>query len=69
MNVKRKGRKPINTEALDWIEKQKKKTFTLTRDMWRLATPPGAHILRKKLGMEFKVQSLIDNSGWILTKK
>lgn len=69
MEVKKSGRKPINLEQFLRIKKAgSKKIIVLKRD-WKLATPPGAWILRKYLKAEYTVQSLLDNTGWVIKKK
>ncbi len=66
--VKGPGRKPINSLAIDKIAKAGVKEILITRKEWRLVVPPGAHILREKLGCEYHVSSLEDNTGWIIKK-
>lgn len=68
IQVKRAGRKPTNEKAFNLIAAIKKGKFiiVLAKD-WNLKTSPGRHIIRKHTGREFKVESLIDNSGWKCT--
>lgn len=69
METKKKGRRPINTEAFDFIRNQPTKQFVLPRYVWKLVTPPGAHILRKNIGKEYEVRTLMDDSGWLIKRK
>ncbi len=62
-----KGRKRINQPAFDKIKAAGKKEVIITKKEWNLATPPGAHILRKYLKDEYKVQSLVEG-GWVIKK-
>ena len=65
--TKKSGRKRINQKAFDKIASNTHKKTFITKREWNLVTPPGAHILRKYLNREFKVETLVDNSGWIVT--
>lgn len=66
--VKRKGRKPSNAKAFDRISKVKKgDSIIVTRDEWQIKTVPGQHIIRRHTGREFRVETLLDDSGWKVT--
>ena len=69
MEVKRKGRRPINEEAFEKIRRAGNKEVLIKKEEWNLATPPGAHILRKVLNEEYQVNTLLDDSGWIIKMK
>ncbi len=62
------GRKPINLPALTKIANMPGKEIIIRRKDWKLVVPPGAHILRQKLGREYEVASLKDDSGWLIKK-
>lgn len=68
MQVKKKGRKPINDRAFTKIREAGRKEVLVTRKEWKLVTPPGAYILRKYLKAEYQVQTLIDDSGWVIKR-
>lgn len=64
MEVKPKGRKRTNQAAFDVILKAGRKPVDIKKKDWKLATPPGAFILRKYLKREYEVRTLADDSGW-----
>lgn len=66
LEVKKKGRPRTNEEAFMRIARAGFKTVVIKKKEWKLATPPGAHLLRKYLKNEYQVHSLADNSGWIV---
>lgn len=68
MEVKRKGRKPINSKAFDKIRAAGKKEVYISAKEWNLVTPPGAYILRKYLKAEYQVKTTIDDKGWMIKK-
>ena len=68
LQVKRPGRKPTNTAAFGKIASAGKKQITILKKEWKLKVPPGAHILRKYLKAEYKVNSLENGKGWIIKK-
>lgn len=69
IQVKKKGRKPRNTEAFDKIKAIKVGEFILiTKKEWKIMPIPGAHVIRRYTGLEFKVETLADDSGWKLTR-
>lgn len=68
MQLKPKGRKIKNQKALDMIVECGKKPCYMTKRVWKLKRPPGSYILRKRLGAEFEVRTLADESGWIIKK-
>lgn len=68
MEVKRKGRKRTNQAAFDLIEAAGSKPVVVKKKAWKLATPPGAHILRKYLKREYEVRTLKDESGWLVKR-
>jgi len=66
--VKKRGAKTPNEKALKIINAiEKGQSQILDKREWVIVTPPGAHILRRHLNREFKVESLIDDSGWKIT--
>ena len=68
IKVKKRGRPPKNSGAFITInEIPVGEWLILYRDAWFLRTPPGAHLLRKRLNREFKVETLADDSGWKIT--
>jgi hypothetical protein len=68
MDVKKKGRPRTNDEAFMRIVRAGNKKTVVKKKEWKLATPPGAHILRKYLKREYKVETLADDSGWLITR-
>lgn len=68
MQVKAKGRRRHNQKALDIIREAGKNRVFITKKQWKLVRPPGAYILRKRLGAEYVVQSLINDEGWVIKK-
>lgn len=66
--TKKAGRKPINLPALTKIANAGRSEVVIRRREWRLVVPPGAHLLRQKLGAEYVVKSLADNSGWVVKR-
>lgn len=68
MEVKRKGRKPINDLAFKKIKDAGKKEIHISAKEWKLVTLPGAYILRQYLKAEYKVQTTIDDKGWVIKK-
>lgn len=68
IEVKKRGPGTPNKKAIDKINKLKKgEHLILKKKEWLLATLPGAYILRSHLNREFKVQTLVDESGWKIT--
>lgn len=65
IEVKKKGKKTRNNTAFEKINAVKKGDFIiLTKEEWDMSTLPGAHIIRRRLNREFKVETLKDDSGW-----
>lgn len=68
VQVKKPGRKPRNQKAFDRIiALEKGESLIMKVKDWKLATPPGANIIRRYTNREFQVQTLIDDSGWQIT--
>lgn len=68
IKVKKAGRKPSNKTAFDAISLIPSGSFLIFKKKnWKLKTLPGAHILRRNLNREFKVETLEDESGWKIT--
>lgn len=66
--VKKRGAKTPNEKALKLINAiEKGDSMILETKEWVIVTPPGAHILRRHLNREFRVEALIDDSGWKVT--
>ncbi len=68
MEVKKKGRRRTNEAALLKIQQAGNKRVAILRKEWKLATPPGAYLLRKYLKKEYEVRTLEDNSGWLIQR-
>ncbi|MEE9409679.1 MAG: hypothetical protein V3V41_02000 [Candidatus Heimdallarchaeota archaeon] len=69
IQVKKKGRKPRNTEAFDKISNVAVGEFIIiTEEEWKIKPIPGAHVIRRYTDLEFKVETLADDSGWKLTR-
>lgn len=64
--VKSKGRKRMNQKAFDTILAAGRKKVVIMKKEWKLATPPGAHLLRKYLKKEYKVQTIEGDIGWVI---
>lgn len=63
-----KGRRRINQAAFDRIEKAGSKPVVVLKTAWKLAIPPGAHILRKYLKTEYEVATLLSGKGWLVKR-
>ena len=69
IEVKKKGRKPRNTAAFDRIKAVEVGGFIIIKKKeWLIKPIPGAHVIRRYTGLEFKVETLADDSGWKLTR-
>lgn len=68
METVKKGRRPINAEAFEAIRRAGAREVVMHRGAWRLAIPPGKHILRQKLGREYSVSRLADDTGWVIKR-
>ena len=68
IKVKKPGRDPKNQKAFDKINSLKKGEFMIMKKKdWKMKTLPGAHIIRRYTNREFKVETLLDESGWVIT--
>lgn len=68
IKVKKPGRDPKNTTAFHKIARIPKGEFIVMKKKdWKMKTLPGAHIIRRYLNREFKVETLLDESGWKIT--
>lgn len=68
IEVKKKGKKTRNNEAIEKISALKKGEFiVLSKKDWKMKTLPGSHLLRRRLSREFQVNTLKDESGWKIT--
>jgi hypothetical protein len=68
IQVKKKGKKTRNNAAFEKINAVKVGDFiVLKNEEWEMGTLPGAHIIRRRLGREFKVETLKDETGWVIT--
>lgn len=68
VEVKKKGKKETNVETISKIGELKiGGSIIVTKKMWKMKTKPGAHLLRRRLGREFIVETLADDSGWKIT--
>ncbi len=66
MGAKIKAKKTRKVYRL--LLKLKKGAFIIVKkEQWDLSTVPGAWIIRKYTGREFKVQTLISRKGWKIT--
>lgn len=63
----KKGRRPINERAFEKIREAGRREVIIKRKEWKLATPPGAYLLRQRIGLEYVVMSLADGSGWVIS--
>ena len=69
IQVKKKGRKPRNEAAFNRIKEVKVDEFIIIeKKEWKIMPIPGAHVIRRYTGLEFKVETLADDSGWKLTR-
>lgn len=66
MQLKKKGRRRTNEKALAKILEAGKTGVVIKRREWKLAEECGKWILRKRLGLEFEVRGLADDSGWFV---
>lgn len=68
VKVKKPGRKSVNQKNYKQIAAIKKgDSLVVKRKDWNIKTVPGQHMLRRNIGREFKVETLIDDSGWLIT--
>lgn len=68
--TKKPGPRPINTDAFNKIKTLGiGKMMVMQKKQWKLIAPPGAIILRRRLGREYEVKSLVDDSGWLISRK
>lgn len=66
--LKPKGRKRTNQAAFDIILAAGKKEVVIMKKEWKLATPPGAHLLRKYLKHEYRVRTIEGDIGWVIKR-
>ena len=69
-NVKvfKRGRPIKNAQIFEVFLELKKGSFMILKKQdWKYKTLPGAHIIRRHTGKEFKVETLIDRTGWKIT--
>ena len=68
IKVKKVGRKPTNKAAFDMIAQLKQgEQILLKPEQWKLKTKPGRHIIRNRTGREVRVETLLDETGWLCT--
>jgi hypothetical protein len=68
LEIKKKGKRTKNNESFEKIAKLKKGEFVvITNKDWGMSTLPGKHLIRRRLNREFKVETLKDDSGWVIT--
>lgn len=68
IEVKKKGKKTKNDSAFDKLTVLAKGQFiVITNKEWTMKTKPGKHLIRRRLGREFMVETLQDDSGWRIT--
>jgi len=68
VNLVSKGRPRMNQKAFDKILAAKKGEVIITNKEWKLATPPGAHLLRKYLKTEYIVRTVAGKKSWLIKK-
>ena len=69
VKVKKKGQPFKNKVAYGLIRAIKVGRFIiLPNNKWDLKTKPGAWLLRQRIGQEYLVQTLADDSGWKITR-
>ena len=68
IEVKKKGKKTRNNKAFEKLAELKSGSFiVMTKKDWDMKTIPGSHLIRRRLNREFKVETLKDDSGWLIT--
>ena len=68
IEVKKKGKKTRNNVAFERLAETQPGSFIIfKKNEWEMKTIPGAHLIRRRLGREFKVETLKDDSGWKIT--
>jgi len=68
IEVKKRGPGTPNKKAIEKIGNLKVgEHLILTKEEWLTVTPPGANVFRHFLNREFKIQTLVDDSGWKIT--
>ena len=68
IKVMKRGRPAKDDKIFKEFLKLKKGSFMiLTKEAWNYKTLPGAHIIRRHTNREFKVETLVDETGWKVT--
>ena len=68
IEVKKKGKRTRNNEAFEKIAALTAGEFiVIKKEDWGMKTLPGSHLLRRRLNREFQVNTLKDDSGWLIT--
>ncbi len=68
IKVKKPGRDPKNQKAFDKINNIAPGYYLIMKKKdWKMKTLPGAHIIRRYTNREFKVETLLDESGWVIS--
>ena len=69
IEVKKKGKPFTNKKAYNRLDKLSVgNSLHMSKKDWLLVTPPGAWLLRKRLGKEFTVQTFADDTGWLISR-
>ena len=69
LKVKKRGAVSKNIEAFDRIKRMKKGSqYVIMNKDWKLSTIPGHYIIKKNTGVDVTVNSLVDGSGWVITR-
>jgi len=66
MDIKKAGRKPRNGAAFKKIEEAGENEVVILNEEWKLKTPPGKFLLRNYTHKEYSVNTLLDDSGWVI---
>ena len=67
VETKKKGRVPSNSKAFEKISKlEPGAVLIFKKEDWKLGTPPSKSLLRQYTGRHFSVQTLADDSGWLI---
>ena len=68
IKTKKKGRGFTNNKILTKINELNEGEFIVVKNKeWKMKTPLGAYVLRRRLAREFRVECLADNSGYKVT--
>ena len=70
IEVKKRGQQNTNNEAFSKINELNENEYIIIKNtQWKMKTPLTSYLLRRRLSREFKVERLLDDTGWKVTGK